>query len=144
MRVRFGCLHFKTEWFTGLTVDNKYLSDRCWCRFWLVCFLMASVMVEDQVIPLAVSTTCAACASMKAGVNVRSQRLLSVIASEEEAAAFGGCYQRGGIPIIHENQADYGITTIKSNQIRIQVSLKNKILKLFSKVFPAEHQWAWI
>lgn len=57
---------------------------------------MASVMVGDhattQVVPLAISTTCAARASIKAGVNARSQRLLSVTASEEEAATFWGCY----------------------------------------------------
>lgn len=57
---------------------------------------MAPVMVGDhvttQVVPLAISTICAARASIKAGVNVRSQRLLSATASEEEAATFRGCY----------------------------------------------------
>lgn len=60
-----------------------------------------------QVVPLAVSTTCAARASIKAGVNVRSQRLLSATASEEEAATFRGCdyYWGKKIQIIHGNQA---------------------------------------
>lgn len=65
---RFGCHHFKTEWFTGLKVDiNIYRTDSDADVGSSI--LMAPVMVGDhvttQVVPLAISTTCAARASIK-------------------------------------------------------------------------------
>lgn len=73
---RFGCLGFKTEWFTGLKVDkNIYLTDAEADAG--QSFLMASAVVgvsppqchDTKVVLLVVSTTCAACASIKTGTN---------------------------------------------------------------------------